>query len=204
MKSLIFFIICLLSFNTCLFSQIVKTISFESPYAVYRKIAWVKEDKFAIISDKDIGSSHFVSIIDTSGKVVTITKRIKTNYSSQHDFVLSLNYSVFFLNQTKDDYGNHKFFISGYVDENGVLKSPDNNLFLIKEVEEHKKLNSSAYNFGVYKGFSKNKALLTYNNDFQVLFMKALDSESSIMVVLFLMNQLLIFLTQIANVILTM
>lgn len=160
-----------------IFCAIIKSFSQVSVFkpleieksAVVRKIVWVDDAKFCVVSDRmtQAGFLHFITVFDTTGKIIRPLEKIYTKYSVQHEYFLVLGKSLFFFDHLTNEYGEEKFKLMGTVYENGVLNENEIYIFNIRGTTERKILNEKRYNFKVYRGISNRKALLTYNNDYQ-------------------------------------
>jgi hypothetical protein len=136
----------------------------------FSKIAWVKGNKSCIVFDKEFSGDkfpHFVFLFDSAGKKLKNFVKVKTNHSSQSSYMLSLGTTLFFFNHRKDDFGEHQFWISDIIRENGRYLDTTIEVFNIRNPSENKKLNSQSHSFKVIKGTASKSALITYNNDYK-------------------------------------
>ncbi len=136
---------------------------------IYARISWVSENMFCIVADKgynESGFTHFVFHYDSTGTLIHGPRKLQTSYSSQEDYCFSLGRMLYFMEDEKSDMGGDVFRIAAYIGADGILHNERKEVFFISHSKQFKKLENDHPVFESYVGTSKQKALLTYNNDF--------------------------------------
>lgn len=136
---------------------------------IYARISWVSENMFCIVADRGYNSSgfiHFVFHYDSTGTLIHGPRKLQTPYSSQEDYCFSLGRMLYFMEDEKSDMGGDVFRIAAYIGADGILHDERKEVFFIKHSKQFRKLENDHPVFESYVGTSKQKALLTYNNDF--------------------------------------
>lgn len=171
MNRLLYLFIFISFFTLQSHAQKIATIELQDEKnALFRKVAWLTDNKFCVISDRvtETGFPHIITVYDTSGKVIGSTDKVKTGQSCQHEYIFSLGTTLYFLDYISDSYGIHQFTIRHVKDAESPLQTFKSELiFKIKNTKEKEKLFSERYTFKVYKGENSRKALLCYNNDYK-------------------------------------
>lgn len=152
-------------------SQVLKATALDmNKNILYAKVAWVKDNRCCIVTDKEYNGNdfpHFVFVFDSTGNTVYPPLKIHTAISAQDAYCFTLGTTIFFLYGGEDDMHSYVFNITDMITEDCVEHEMRKSIFSIGISKEGKKLNSKAYTFKVSKGVSGDKALLSYNNDYK-------------------------------------
>jgi hypothetical protein len=156
--------------SSAAFSQSLKATELSmNKNFLYAKVAWVKDNRYCIILDKEYNSNnfpHFIFVFDSTGKPAYPSVKVKNAVSSQNEYCFTLGTTIFFLDGREDDMNHYVFKITNMITADCIDHEMRKNIFSIGMSKEGKKLNSKTYTFKVHKGIHSEKAILSYNNDY--------------------------------------
>lgn len=136
---------------------------------IFARVSWISQNSFCIVADKGYKETKFIHFIfhyDSTGALLRRPLKLQTSYSSQDDFCFSLGRTVFYLEDENGDMGGNLFRIAAYIGADGILHDKRKEIFFISHAKQFKKLENDHPVFESYVGTNRQKALLTYNNDF--------------------------------------